>query len=82
MIDEEKRTSKQAAKEKVRRRMRVEIDPDNYEYIPEKKKTDYYDTSTPQLVGIYVRVSTDDVRQTRFFPYSITTPVSVPRPWW
>lgn len=67
MIDEEKRTSKQAAKEKVRRRMRVEIDPDNYEYIPEKKKTDYYDTSTPQLVGIYVRVSTDDVRQTTSF---------------
>ena len=67
MIDEEKRNTKWQQKEKVRRRMRVEIDPDNYEYIPEKKKTDYYDTETPQLVGIYVRVSTDDVRQTTSF---------------
>ena len=47
MIDEEKRNTKWQQKEKVRRRMRVEIDPDNYEYIPEKKKTDYYDTETP-----------------------------------
>ena len=67
MIDTEKRSSRIAEKEKVRRRMRVEIDPDNYEYIPEKKKTDYYDNETPQLVGIYVRVSTDDVRQTTSF---------------
>ena len=34
MIDEEKRNTKWQQKEKVRRRMRVEIDPDNYEYIP------------------------------------------------
>ena len=67
MIDTEKRSSRIAEKEKVRRRMRVEIDPDNYEYIPEKKKTDQYDNETPQLVGIYVRVSTDDVRQTTSF---------------
>ena len=67
MIDTEKRSSRIAEKEKVRRRMRVEIDPDNYEYIPEKKKIDYYDNETPQLVGIYVRVSTDDVRQTTSF---------------
>lgn len=67
MIDEARRNSRQEEKENVRRRIRVEIDPDNYEYFPEKKKTDYYDTSTPQLVGIYVRVSTDDVRQTTSF---------------
>ena len=58
MIDVEKRNTKFEQKEKVRRRVRVEIDPDNYEYIPEKKKADFYDTETPQLVGIYVRVST------------------------
>ena len=67
MIDVEKRNSKHEQKEKVRRRMRVEIDPDNYEYIPEKKKADFYDVETPQLVGIYVRVSTEDVRQTTSF---------------
>lgn len=64
MIDTEKRQAKKQEKEKVRRRMRVEIDPDNYEYIPAKKPIDYYDNDVPQRVAIYVRVSTDDVRQT------------------
>ena len=45
----------------------VEIDPDNYDYIPEVKQTDYYDNDVPQRVAIYVRVSTDDVRQTTSF---------------
>jgi DNA invertase Pin-like site-specific DNA recombinase len=47
--------------------MRVEIDPDNYEFIPAKKPTDYYDNDVHQRVAIYVRVSTDDVRQTTSF---------------
>ncbi len=47
--------------------MHVEIDPENYEYTPAKKAIDYYDNNTPQRVGIYVRVSTDDVRQTTSF---------------
>ena len=64
MIDTDKRQEKQIEKEKVRRRMRVEIDPDNYEYIPAKKPIDYYDNEIPQRVAIYVRVSTDDIRQT------------------
>lgn len=40
------------------------IDPENYEYIPAKKQADYYDNDVNQRVAIYVRVSTDDVRQT------------------
>jgi len=64
MIDTKKRQEKNQEKEKVRRRMRVEIDPENYEYIPAKKPIDYYDNEVPQRVAIYVRVSTDDVRQT------------------
>ena len=64
MTDNSKRTAKQEAKEKVRRRINVTVDPDNYEYIPEKKKADYYDTDIQQRVAIYVRVSTDDIRQT------------------
>lgn len=47
--------------------MRVEIDPDNYEFFPAKKQTDYYDNDVHQRVAIYVRVSTDDVRQTTSF---------------
>ena len=64
MIDTNRRIDKQRQKEKVRRRMNVTVDPDNYEYIPAKKPADYYDTETEQRVGIYVRVSTDDIRQT------------------
>lgn len=64
MIDNEKRAQKQEEKEKVRRRMHVTVDQDNYEYIPAKKQADYYDTDVHQRVGIYVRVSTDDIRQT------------------
>lgn len=64
MIDEKKRASKREAKERVRRRMQVQVDPENYEYIPAKKTADYYDNETPQRVAIYVRVSTDDIRQT------------------
>ena len=64
MIDNEKRRSRELQKEKVRRRMQVQIDPDNYEFFPAKKQIDYYDNDTPQRVGIYVRVSTDNIQQT------------------
>lgn len=67
MIDINKRAERERLKEKTRKRMRVEIDPDNYEYIPEVKPADFYDDDTPQRVAIYVRVSTDDVRQTTSF---------------
>ena len=64
MIDNEKRLAKQAQKAKVRKRMQVSIDAENYEYIPAKQRVDYYSNDVLQRVGIYVRVSTDDVRQT------------------
>ena len=64
MIDTNKRQERFKQKEKVRKRMRVEIDPNNYEFIPAKKPIDYYDNDVPQRVAIYVRVSTDDIRQT------------------
>ena len=64
MIDRSKRYEKEELKERTRRRMHVNVDPENYEFIPEKKRADYYDNDSEQLVGIYVRVSTDDVRQT------------------
>ena len=64
MIDQQKRIKKQQAIEKTRRRMQTTIDRENYEYIPERKQTDYYDNDINQNVAIYVRVSTDDVKQT------------------
>ena len=64
MIDTKRKQEKKQEKEKVRKRMRVEIDPENYEYIPAKKPIDYYDNDVSQRVAIYVRVSTDDIRQT------------------
>ena len=64
MIDNDKRRTKQLEKEKVRRRMQVQIDPDNYQFFPAKKQLDYYDNDAPQKVGIYVRVSTDNIQQT------------------
>lgn len=67
MIDVDKRIAKEQFRERTRKRMQVEIDPDNYEYIPEIKPVDYYDNDIPQRVGIYVRVSTDDIRQTTSF---------------
>lgn len=67
MIDINKQTERQRAKARTRKRMHVEIDQENYEYKPADKPIDYYDNDTQQNVGIYVRVSTDDVRQTTSF---------------
>ena len=64
MIDPNRRSQKEQDRERTRKRMHTQVDPENYEYIPEKKRVDYYDNDTPQRVAIYVRVSTDDVRQT------------------
>ncbi|MBE5750110.1 MAG: recombinase family protein [Clostridiales bacterium] len=63
----ERRNRKAKEKAETRARMRVDIDPENYEYIPAEKETDYYDNDVNQRVGIYVRVSTDDVKQTTSF---------------
>ena len=64
MIDQDKKRQKAEQIQKTRRRMHAVIDLENYEYRPEKKPVDYYDNDIRQNVGIYVRVSTDDVRQT------------------
>lgn len=52
MIDKNKRFQKEQAKAKTRKRIHVEIDPDNYDYIPEVKQTSYYDNDVPQRVAI------------------------------
>lgn len=55
---------KEQQKERIRKKYSVKIDPENYRYIPPRKTPDYYDEEVRQLVAIYVRVSTDDPRQT------------------
>lgn len=67
MIDGNEKQKKQAQKARVLRRYNVEIDEENYEFIPPEKQVDYYDNDVNQRVAIYVRVSTDDVRQTTSF---------------
>lgn len=59
-----RRMSNLEQKERIRQRIRVQIDEQNYEFYPERKDPDYYDNDVHQRVGVYVRVSTDDVRQT------------------
>ena len=64
MHDSAARKRRERQKEQIKQRYNVVIDPENYEYIPAKKQVDYYDNEVNQRVAIYVRVSTDDVRQT------------------
>jgi len=67
VIDEEKRSQRAQQKDKTRKRIHVTVDPDNYEFIPAEEETDFYDNETFQKVFIYVRVSTDDPKQTTSF---------------
>lgn len=64
MIDTENRCRQEQQKQKVKKRYNVTVDPENYLFIPAKKQTDYYDNDVNQRIAIYVRVSTDNVRQT------------------
>lgn len=64
MLDTSTKRRKEQQKQRVKKRYNVTIDPENYLFIPAKKQADYYDNDVHQRVAIYVRVSTDDVRQT------------------
>lgn len=64
MIDDRKREEHREEKDRVRRRMHVQVDPEKYDFYPERKPADFFDDDVHQRVAIYVRVSTDDVKQT------------------
>lgn len=51
MIDEKKREQQKEQKAKTRKRIQIKIDPENYEYTPAKKQTDYYDNDVPQMLN-------------------------------
>ena len=54
-------------KERVRQRVRAQMDPNKYVYFPETISSDHYNDDIYQRVAVYARVSTDDVRQTSSF---------------
>ena len=66
MINRGRKQGDDAAKKRVRDRIKHGcLDPENYQYFPATvKATDFYDEEVVQDVGIYVRVSTNDIRQT------------------
>lgn len=53
---------KELQKQKIRERYKG-LNTDDVEVIPARKKADFYDDN-PRRVAVYVRVSTDDPRQT------------------
>ncbi len=64
VYESESQKRRERQKERIRKKYSVKIDPDNYRYIPPQKIPDYYDEDVHQNVAVYVRVSTDDPRQT------------------
>lgn len=64
MIDQTTRRRTVDQKDRVRKRVRAKVDPNNYEFIPAKKQIDYYDNDIQQRVAVYARVSTDNIQQT------------------
>ncbi len=64
MFNSDRQRDRASAKQKVRDRINAGFDRSKYKYIPEEKPLNYCDDNIKQTVGIYVRVSTDDVRQT------------------
>ena len=65
MNEDGKQGNRQRERERVRKRYQVTVDPNKYEYIPETQKySDFYDNESYKRVAVYVRVSTDDPRQT------------------
>ena len=64
MVDQSKQQRVKEQKARVHKRVYAEVDPDNYEFIPEKKQIDYYDDDITQRIAVYVRVSTESIQQT------------------
>ena len=64
MINLTRKQRSEEQKEKVRKRINTQIDPNDYAFIPAKKQVDYYDNDIQQRVAVYARVSTDNIQQT------------------
>ncbi len=65
MNEDNRQGFRQKERDRVRKRYQVTVDPNKYEYIPETQKySDFYDNESFKRVAVYVRVSTDDPKQT------------------
>ena len=63
----EPRLTKEQQRERTRKRVKLQFDDSKHEYFPGIEQPDYYNNEVFQQVAIYVRVSTDDPRQTTSF---------------
>ena len=61
------RLTNEQKKERIRNRVRAQLDPTRYEFYPETVTNDHYKGDEYQRVAIYARVSTDDPMQTSSF---------------
>ncbi len=59
--------SKEQKKERIRQRVRAQIDQDHYFYYPQPINNDHYKSDEYQRVAVYARVSTPDPTQTTSF---------------
>ncbi len=64
MIDAKMKRTQEEQKDRVRRRIRKQVDMDNYEFFPAQEQVDYYDNDIPRRVAVYARVSTGSIQQT------------------
>ena len=63
-MDERGKSRNLSPKDRVRRRIYTQIDRENYTFFPAKEPRDFFGENTGLLVGVYARVSTDNVEQT------------------
>lgn len=59
--------TREQRKERIRQRVRAQIDQDHYEYYPQTVNNDHYKSDEYQRVAVYARVSTPDPTQTTSF---------------
>ena len=59
--------TKEQKKERIRQRVRAQIDQDHYVYYPQTINNDHYKSDEYQRVAVYARVSTPDPTQTTSF---------------
>ena len=62
------RDERAARKKRIRERIQIKMEQENYEFFPGEDEPDFRDLQDqPKRVAVYVRVSTDDEKQTTSF---------------
>ena len=63
MIENFNQDNRKKKRDRIKQRIQVTVDEENYEYYPAQKQVDFYDTEVHQKVAAYCRVSTDSDEQ-------------------